>query len=102
MSSRSVDESASENDCSAGKAKRNADDSECHPDDEKRLSDTVHILYLPRSSSFMFSSQRFSSSLLMRSCAVAWLLEFFSTSSSTKIGQSIRSARARASLGRES
>src|SRR5205823_12497033 len=61
-----------------------------------------HILYLPKSSSFSPSSHLRSSSLVTREASLVASLEFFNTSSSTKIGQSTRRAKARASEGRES
>src|ERR1700722_15609800 len=60
-----------------------------------------YILYFPMSSSFRPSRYLRSSSLVTRS-ALAASLEVFSTPSSTKIGQSTRSANANASDGRES
>src|SRR3982075_4425558 len=61
-----------------------------------------YILYFPRSSSLSPSNHLRSSSVETRSDALAASFEFFSTISSTKIGQSTRSARASASDGRES
>src|SRR4249919_1952268 len=61
-----------------------------------------YILYRPRSSSFRPSSHLRRSSEEIRSAAVLATLEVFSTSSSTKIGQSRRNASASASDGRES
>src|SRR5215469_610035 len=61
-----------------------------------------YILYFPRSSSFRPSSHFRSSSLVTRSDMFAASFEVLRTVSSTKIGQSTRSARARASEGRES
>src|SRR4030081_712936 len=61
-----------------------------------------YILYLPRSSSPRSSSHFRNSSLLTAGTGFADCLEFFRTSSSTKIGQSTRKASASASDGRES
>src|SRR5215472_3364043 len=61
-----------------------------------------YILYFPKSSSFNPSSHFLSSSLVTRSDMLAARFEVFSTTSSTKIGQSTRSANASASDGRES
>src|SRR5580700_7765007 len=61
-----------------------------------------YILYFPRSSSFSPSRYFRNSSAVTRSDPFAACFEFFSTSSSTKIGQSTRSASASASDGRES
>src|SRR5262245_58384697 len=61
-----------------------------------------YILYLPKSSSFRFSSQRFNSSSPIFSCFAGDDLEVLITSSSTKIGESVLKASANASLGRES
>src|SRR5580658_518079 len=70
------------------------------PDTQDPLS--FYILYLPRSSSFRPSSHLRNSSLLTRSLMLAASFEFFNTTSSTKMGQSQRSASASASDGRES
>jgi hypothetical protein len=59
-----------------------------------------YILYFPRSSSFSPSRYFRSSSEVTRSDIFAACFEFFSTSSSTNIGQSTRSASASASDGR--
>src|SRR5215831_2994965 len=61
-----------------------------------------YILYFPKSSSFSPSSHLRRSSLVTRSDMLAASLEVFSTPSSTKMGQSTRSAKASASDGRES
>src|SRR5258706_13095330 len=62
----------------------------------------LYILYFPRSSSFSPSRYLRNSSAVTRSDILAACFEFFSTSSSTNIGQSTRSASASASDGRES
>src|SRR5208282_3111923 len=61
-----------------------------------------YILYLPISSSFRPSSHLRSSSLVILSGMLVASFELFRTRSSTKIGQSTRSASASASDGRES
>src|SRR5580700_7215085 len=61
-----------------------------------------YILYFPRSSSFKPSRYFRNSSAVTRSDIFAACFEFFNTISSTKIGQSTRSASASASDGRES
>src|SRR5258708_21512873 len=61
-----------------------------------------YILYLARSSSLSQSNHFRSSSVETRSDALAASFEFFSPISSTKMGQSMRRARASASDGRES
>ncbi len=64
-----------------------------------------YILYLPKSSGFRFSSHFLISSGELRSAdrlVVAVLADLESTSSVTNIGESVRSASAIASDGRES
>src|SRR5579872_1580530 len=65
-------------------------------------SDPSYILYFPKSSSPSPSRYFRNSSLVTRSDMLAASFEVFNTTSSTKIGQSTRSASASASDGRES
>src|ERR1700756_4123039 len=62
----------------------------------------AYILQRPRAPSERPSSTVRGCPLVVRSESWLEILEFLSTSSSTKIGQSTRNARASASLGRES